>query len=142
MRDFTITKDYTATKAKAAAKADVISVLFAALVDIYGDENVAMVRTGNGDSKTNEIGAVIGQAEVDGTTVPICVTVNASAKDFVERKTKSKTFPAFDFAAAKETYDNYLEEKAAKDAEKGASKAAKIASDAKKRAEAENDVDF
>lgn len=142
MRDCIITKDYTTTKAKTDAKADVISVLFAALTDIYGDENVAMVRTGNGNSKTNEIGVVIGHAEVDGTTVPICATVNASAKDFVERKTKSKIFPAFDFAAAKETYDNYLEEKAAKDAEKEASKATKIAADAKKKAEAENDVDF
>lgn len=134
MKNIEITKDYTVTKAKADAKIDIMSVIFSAVTDIYGEDNVAMVRTG-GTSKTNEIGVVIGTASVDGEDVPVCVTINASAKDFVERKTKSKTFAAFDFAAAKEEYEDYIQEKADKDAEKAAAKQKKIAADKAKREE-------
>lgn len=134
MKNIEITKDYTVTKAKADAKTDIMSVIFSAVTDIYGEDNVAMVRTG-GTSKTNEIGVVIGTASVDGEDVPICVTINASAKDFIERKTKSKTFAAFDFAAAKEEYEDYIQEKADKDAEKAAAKQKKIAADKAKREE-------
>lgn len=134
MKNIEITKDYTVTKAKADAKTDIMSVIFSAVTDIYGEDNVAMVRTG-GTSKTNEIGVVIGTASVDGEDVPVCVTINASAKDFVERKTKSKTFAAFDFAAAKEEYEDYIQEKADKDAEKAAAKQKKIAADKAKREE-------
>lgn len=133
MKNFEITKDYTATKAKTDAKAEVISLLFSAMTDIFGEDNVAMVRTG-GASKTNEIGVVVGQAEVDGTTAPVVVTVTASAKDFTERVTKSKTFAPFDFASAKEAYDYYIASKEEKDAEKAAAKAAKIKADEEKRA--------
>ena len=134
MKNIEITKDYTVTKAKADAKTDIMSVIFSAVTDIYGEDNVAMVRTG-GTSKTNEIGVVIGTASVDGEDVPVCVTINASAKDFVERKTKSKTFAAFDFAAAKEEYEDYIQEKTDKDAEKAAAKQKKIAADKAKREE-------
>lgn len=134
MKNIEITKDYTVTKAKADAKTDIMSVIFSAVTDIYGEDNVAMVRTG-GTSKTNEIGVVIGTASVDGEDVPVCVTINASAKDFIERKTKSKTFAAFDFAAAKEEYEDYIQEKADKDAEKAAAKQKKIAADKAKREE-------
>lgn len=134
MKNIEITKDYTVTKAKADAKTDIMSVIFSAVTDIYGEDNVAMVRTG-GTSKTNEIGVVIGTASVDGEDVPVCVTINASAKDFVERKTKSKTFAAFDFTAAKEEYEDYIQEKADKDAEKAAAKQKKIAADKAKREE-------
>ncbi len=134
MKNIEITKDYTVTKAKADAKTDIMSVIFSAVTDIYGEDNVAMVRTG-GTSKTNEIGVVIGTASVDGEDVPVCVTINASAKDFVERKTKSKTFATFDFAAAKEEYEDYIQEKADKDAEKAAAKQKKIAADKAKREE-------
>lgn len=134
MKNIEITKDYTVTKAKADAKTDVMSVIFSAMTDIYGEDNVAMVRTG-GTSKTNEIGVVIGTASVDGEDVPVCVTINASAKDFTERKTKSRTFSAFDFAAAKEEYEDYVQEKADKDAEKAAAKQKKIEADKAKREE-------
>lgn len=142
MKNIEITKDYTVTKAKADAKTDVMSVIFSALTDIYGEDAVAMVRTG-GTSKTNEIGVVIGTASVEGVDAPVCVTINASAKDFVERKTKSRTFPAFDFAAAKEEYEDYIQEKADKDAEKAAAKQKKIAADKAKREEkAEDTAEF
>lgn len=142
MKNIEITKDYTVTKAKADAKTDVMSVIFSALTDIYGEDNVAMVRTG-GTSKTNEIGVVIGTASVEGVDAPVCVTINASAKDFVERKTKSRTFPAFDFATAKEEYENYIQEKADKDAEKAAAKQKKIAADkAKREKKAEDTAEF
>lgn len=141
MARFNVTKDYTANKIKTDVKAEAMDVIFAALVAQYGEDNVAWVRTGS-SSKTNEIAAVIGTAEVDGAEVPVCFTVNASAKDFVDRKTDKKTFQAFDFSAAKAEYEDYVTEKADKDAAKAKAKADKIARDTARRAKdkAESEV--
>lgn len=140
MANYNVTKDYTMSKIKTEVKASAMDVIFAALVAEYGAENVAWVRTGN-SSKTNEIAAIIGTADVDGQEVPVCFTVNASAKDFVDRKTDKKTFQAFDFVAAKEEFETYVVEKSDKEAAKAKAKADKIAKDeaarAKKKAEAE-----
>ena len=133
--DFTISKDYTMAKAKADVKAEAVRIIFDALVKEYGEENVAMVRTG-GASKTNEIAAIVGTADVKGEKVPVCITVNPSAKDFIDRKTDKKTFTAFDFYEAKAEYMTYTSEKAEKDAEKAAAKAKKIEKDTAAREKA------
>jgi hypothetical protein len=138
MAKFKITKDYTITKLKTDVKVEAMQTLFDALVGVYGEENVSWIRTG-GQSKTNEISVICGMAEVDGLEVPVCFTVNASAKDPVDRKTDKKTFEAFDFYKAKADYEAYVAEKAEKDAEKAAKKADKIAKDKKKR---EENVEF
>lgn len=129
-----ITKENTITKVKADKKAEVIEKITAFLAGEYGEDAVAMVRTGN-TSKTNEIAVIIDTAEVEGETNPIVVTINPTVKEFANRKTDKKTYTAFDFAAAKAEYETYVAEKATKDAEKAKAKAEKIAKDEAKRKE-------
>lgn len=127
MSKYVINKETTPTTVKNSVKAEVTDVIIAALKATYGEDNVFFVRTGNGESKKNELAVITGMADVDGTEVPVCATVNASAKDPVERVGVKKTFEAFDIYAAKEAYEAYLEEKAEKEAEKAAKKAKKAA---------------
>lgn len=134
MAKFEITKDYTVTKLKTDVKAEAMQTLFDALVSIYGEDNVSWIRTG-GQSKTNEIGVICGMAESDGEEIPVCFTVNASAKDPISRRTNKKTFEAFNFYEAKEAYVNYLAEKEEKAVLAAKAKADKIAKDEKRRAE-------
>lgn len=139
MAKFTITKDYTPAKAKTEIKAEAMQVIMDALIATYGEDSVSWVRIGNGDSKSNEIAVIAGTVEVEGQEVPACFTVNASAKDFVDRKTNKKTFEAFNFAKAKADYEAYVAEKAEKEADKAAKKEKRIAEDKKKR---EENVEF
>lgn len=129
-----ITKENTITKVKADKKTEVIEKITAFLAGEYGEDAVAMVRTGN-TSKTNEIAVIVDTAEVEGETNPIVVTINPTVKEFANRKTDKKTYTAFDFAAAKAEYETYVAEKATKDAEKAKAKAEKIAKDEAKRKE-------
>ena len=129
-----ITKENTITKVKADKKIEVIEKITAFLAGEYGEDAVAMVRTGN-TSKTNEIAVIVDTAEVEGETNPIVVTINPTVKEFANRKTDKKTYTAFDFAAAKAEYETYVAEKATKDAEKAKAKAEKIAKDEAKRKE-------
>lgn len=130
MMNFEITKDYTVSKMKNDVKATALEIIMEALSQHF--ENVSMVRTG-ASSKTNEIGVMAGEAVINGETVPVCFTVNASAKDPVERKTDKKTFSAFDFYKAKAEYEKYAENKAIQEAEAAEKKAKKIDEDKKKR---------
>lgn len=129
-----ITKENTITKVKADKKAEVIEKIIAFLASEYGEDAVAMVRTGN-TSKTNEIAVIVDTAEVEGETNPIVVTINPTVKEFANRKTDKKTYTAFDVTAAKAEYETYVAEKATKDAEKAKAKAEKIAKDEAKRKE-------
>ena len=131
-----ITKENTITKVKADKKTEVIEKITAFLAGEYGEDAVAMVRTGN-TSKTNEIAVIVDTAEVEGETNPIVVTINPTVKEFANRKTDKKTYTAFDFAAAKAEYETYVAEKATKDAEKAKAKTEKIAKDEAKRKEKE-----
>ena len=133
-----ITKENTITKVKADKKTEVIEKITAFLAGEYGEDAVAMVRTGN-TSKTNEIAVIVDTAEVEGETNPIVVTINPTVKEFANRKTDKKTYTAFDFAAAKAEYETYVAEKATKDAEKAKAKAEKIAKDEAKRKEKAED---
>ena len=129
-----ITKENTITKVKADKKTEVIEKITGFLAGEYGEDAVAMVRTGN-TSKTNEIAVIVDTAEVEGETNPIVVTINPTVKEFANRKTDKKTYTAFDFAAAKAEYETYVADKATKDAEKAKAKAEKIAKDEAKRKE-------
>ena len=129
-----ITKDNTITKVKADKKAEVTEKIMAYLAGEYGEDAVAIVRTGN-TSKTNEIAVIVDTAEVEGETNPIVVTINPTVKEFANRKTDKKTYTAFDFTAAKDEYETYVADKATKDAEKAKAKAEKIAKDEAKRKE-------
>jgi glycine cleavage system aminomethyltransferase T len=130
MADYVVTKDCTASKIKTEVKDDIVNKVFQLLSD-EGYE-VGMVRS-SGESPKNEIGVVVGTVENEGIDVPVCVTINISAKDFVERKTAKKVYPAYDFKENNQRYFNWLEEKSNKDAEKARMKEEKKAKDKAKR---------
>ena len=140
MMNFVETKDYTPTKIKAEAKNWTTETIITALAEILGAENVGMVRTGTSTSQKNEIGAVIGTVEVDGAEAPIAVTINVAAKPYTDAPaTAKRQYDAFDFAAARQAYDDYVADKEIKAAEKAQAKAAKIAKDEAKRKETTED---
>ena len=126
MADFKITKDMGITKINATAKAEVNTIVTNALVAAFGEDNVAMARTG-GSSAVNVLAVRVGiLTDADGYERDLCVTVDATVKSYKEKVTKKYTVEAFDFDAAKDRYDEYLTDKAAEQAEK-AEKAAKKA---------------
>lgn len=136
MMKFTESKDYSSTKIKAEAKNWTTETIIASLAEILGAENVGMIRTGTSSSQKNEIGAVIGTVEVNGAEVPVAVTINVAAKPYTDAPaTAKRQYDAFDFAAARKAYDDYVADKKDKDAEKAQAKAAKIAKDEAKRKE-------
>ena len=130
MMKFTESKDYSSTKIKAESKNWTTETIIAALAEILGAENVGMVRTGTSTSQKNEIGAVIGTVEVNGAEVPVAVTINVAAKPYTDAPaTAKRQYDAFDFAAARQAYNDYVADKKARDVEKVQAKAAKIAKD-------------
>lgn len=136
MMKFTESKDYSSTKIKAESKNWTTETIIATLAEILGAENVGMVRTGTSTSQKNEIGAVIGTVEVNGAEVPVAVTINVAAKPYTDAPaTAKRQYDAFDFAAARHAYNDYVADKKAKDVEKVQAKAAKIAKDEAKRKE-------
>lgn len=126
MMNFTESKDYTATKIKADAKAWTTEKVLAALVELLGAENVGMVRTGSTSSKKNEIGAVIGNVLTADGELPVAVTINISAKPYTDSPASAKRpYKAFDFIEARNEYEAYVDDKLAKEAERKAAKAVK-----------------
>ena len=109
---------------------------------MFGDENVAMVRTG-GSTQVNEIGVKIGTiTDIDGYEYDFCATINPTIKGFKEKVTKRYTVEAFDFETAKQSYTDDVATKAAEKEAKANTKAEKIAKDkaireAKKKANVE-----
>ena len=137
MMKFVESKDYSCTKIKTEAKNWTTETIIAALAEILGAENVGMIRTGTSTSQKNEIGAVIGTVEVNGAEVPVAVTINVAAKPYTDAPaTAKRPYDAFDFAAARKAYDDYVADKKAKDVEKVQAKADKIA-EAKRKETAE-----
>ena len=123
MKNIVITKDFGTGKANAQAKAELTELIMNALITEFGEENVAMVRTG-GTSQVNEIGVRIGTiADADGFTYDFCATINPTIKGFKERVTKRYTVEAFDFDSAKQAY---VEDVNAKEQEKEAKTKAKV----------------
>ena len=142
MKNIVITKDFGTGKANAQAKAELTEIIINALAQVFGEDNVAMVRTG-GSTQVNEIGVKIGTiTDIDGYEYDFCATINPTIKGFKEKVTKRYTVEAFDFETVKQSY---IDDVAAKTAEKEAkanTKAEKIAKDkaireAKKKANAE-----
>ena len=137
MADFKITKDMGITKINATAKAEVNTIVTNALIAAFGEDNVAMVRTG-GSSAVNVLAVRVGTlTDADGYEHDLCVTVDATVKSYKDKVTKKYTVEAFDFDAAKDRYDEYLTDKAAKAAEAAAKKAVAKAKGSKTKAEKE-----
>ena len=134
MMNVTITKDFGTGKANAQAKAVLTEIITKALVEVFGEENVAMVRTG-GTSQVNEIGVRMGTiADEDGFSYDFCATVNPTIKGFKERVTKRYTVEAFDFDSVRQAY---IDDTTAKEEEKEAKAEAKAKKTAKDKAERE-----
>lgn len=134
MMNVTITKDFGTGKANAQAKAMLTEIITKALVEAFGEENVAMVRTG-GTSQVNEIGVRMGTiTDADGFSYDFCATVNPTIKGFKERVTKRYTVEAFDFDSARQAY---IDDTTAKAEEKKAKAEAKAKKTAKDKAERE-----
>lgn len=135
MMNVTITKDFGTGKANAQAKANLTELIMNALIAEFGEENVAMVRTG-GTSQVNEIGVRIGTiTDADGFTYDFCATINPTIKGFKERVTKRYTVEAFDFETAKQAYIDDVTAKTQEKEAKAKAKAEKIERDKKAREE-------
>ena len=134
MMNVTITKDFGTGKANVQAKAVLTEIITKALVEAFGEENVAMVRTG-GTSQVNEIGVRMGTiTDADGFSYDFCATVNPTIKGFKERVTKRYTVEAFDFDSVRQAY---IDDTTAKEEEKEAKAGAKAKKTAKEKAERE-----
>lgn len=130
MMNYVETKEMTATKVKAEAKGWTTDTIISALAEILGAENVGMVRTGSGSSQKNEIGAVIGTVDVNGVEKEVVVTINVAAKPYSDSPaTAKRQYSAFNFASARQVYEDYLTDKETKAAEKAKVKAEKIEKD-------------
>ena len=133
MMNVTITKDFGTGKANAQAKAMLTEIITKALVEAFGEENVAMVRTG-GTSQVNEIGVRMGTiTDADGFSYDFCATVNPTIKGFKDRVTKRYTVEAFDFDSARQAYIDDTTAKAEEKKAKAEAKAKKIAKDKAER---------
>ena len=133
MMNVKITKDFGTGKANAQAKAMLTEIITKALVEAFGEENVAMVRTG-GTSQVNEIGVRMGTiTDADGFSYDFCATVNPTIKGFKERVTKRYTVEAFDFDSARQAYIDDTTAKAEEKKAKVEAKAKKIAKDKAER---------
>lgn len=130
MMKFTESKDYSSTKVKADAKTWTTEKVLEALIELLGAENVGMVRTGSTSSKKNEIGAVIGNVLTADGELPVAVTINISAKPYTDSPASAKRpYKAFDFVEARKEYEDYIEDKLTKEAEKKAARASKTKND-------------
>lgn len=135
MANYTITKDFGTGKANTQAKAELIQVITDALIAYYGEDNVAMVRTGT-STQTNEIGVRIGTlTDIDGFEYDFCATVNPTIKGYKEKITKRYTVAPFEFETAKQAYIDYVEDKERTAKENAEKKAKKIERDKAMRAE-------
>ena len=133
MMNVTITKDFGTGKANVQAKAVLTEIITKALVEAFGEENVAMVRTG-GTSQVNEIGVRMGTiTDADGFSYDFCATVNPTIKGFKERVTKRYTVEAFDFDSVRQAYIDDTAEKAEEKEAKAEAKAKKTAKDKTER---------
>ena len=133
MMNVTITKDVGTGKANAQAKAMLTEIITKALVEAFGEENVAMVRTGS-TSQINEIGVRMGTiTDTDGFSYDFCATVNPTIKGFKERVTKCYTVEAFDFDSVRQAYIDDTTAKVEEKEAKAEAKAKKIAKDKAER---------
>ena len=142
MKNIVITKDFGTGKANAQAKAELTEIIINALAQVFGEDHVAMVRTG-GSTQVNEIGVKIGTiTDIDGYEYDFCATINPTIKGFKEKVTKRYTVEAFDFETAKRSYIDDVAAKATEKEDKAIREAKKKAKDeaireAKKKANAE-----
>ena len=129
---YTVDKNTTATKIRLSAKAEYVEKLLEILRAEYGEENVAMVRTGN-TTKVNEIAVLADVVTENGTEKGLVFTVNPVVRPWNDVTNKRGTTPAFDFEKAKQAYEDYVSEKEQEKIDKKKKKAEKIQRDKEAR---------
>ena len=129
---YTVDKNTSATKIRLSAKAEYVEKLLEILGAEYGEENVAMVRTGN-TTKVNEIAVLADVVTENGTEKGLVFTVNPVVRPWNDVTNKRGTTPAFDFEKAKQAYENYVSEKEQEKIDKEKKKAEKIQRDKEER---------
>lgn len=139
---YTVDKNTTATKIRLSAKAEYVEKLLEILRAEYGEENVAMVRTGN-TTKVNEIAVLADVVTENGTEKGLVFTVNPVVRPWNDVTNKRGTTPAFDFEKAKQAYADYVSEKEQEKIDKEKKKAEKIQRDkeARERRKAEKEAE-
>ena len=129
---YTVDKNTTATKIRLSAKAEYVEKLLEILRGEYGEENVAMVRTGN-TTKVNEIAVLADTVVENGVEKQLVFTVNPVVRPWNDVSNKRGTTPAFDFEKAKQAYIDYVSEKEQEKIDKEKQKAEKIQRDKEER---------
>lgn len=133
----------TATAAKVAIREWVQSLVITALQDALGEDAAGLVRvesetTGKGE---NLVGAIVADIMEDGGVFDAPITIKVTCKEWVDRVGVKTVKPAWDFAGARERYEQWFAEDTAKKEAAAASKKAKAEADAaaraKRKAEAE-----
>ena len=139
---YTVDKNTTATKIRLSAKTEYVEKLLEILRAEYGEENVAMVRTGN-TTKVNEIAVLADVVTENGTEKGLVFTVNPVVRPWNNVSNKRGTTPAFDFEKAKQAYIDYVSEKEQEKIDKEKKKAEKIQRDkeARERRKAEKEAE-
>lgn len=139
---YNVDKNTSATKIRLSAKAEYVEKLLEILGTEYGEENVAMVRTGN-TTKVNEIAVLADVVTENGTEKGLVFTVNPVVRPWNDVTNKRGTTPAFDFEKAKQAYENYVSEKEQEKIDKEKKKAEKIQRDkeARERRKAEKEAE-
>ena len=143
MMNYTVSKDMSANAVKNAVKDSLVAEFVEFLTAKYGAENVATVRVGTASGSKNTLAVRVGTVNDDGV-FDLCATIDVTAKEWLDRyssKSGKLWRSGFDFATAKQAYDDYLADKAQKAADAAAKKEKKIAADAAARAKAKANAD-
>jgi hypothetical protein len=124
MADYRITTEQGIGKIATLAKQEVLDIIIKALTAEYGEEWVRMARVGTSSSMKNVLAVRVGElVDEDGFPHDLCTTVEITTKSHKAKTVKGKTTDPFDFVEATEEYEDYLTEKATKQAEAKAKKA-------------------
>lgn len=126
MADFTITKDFTYSKAEKAIKAMVVSDFMEFLEQKYGNARRIRVKSGSTNG-TNELAFIATTVEEDGETYDAKVTLNPTVKPWKTRPYGKGVRKAFDLEAVEKNYADWVAENERKAAESAERKAKNIA---------------
>lgn len=131
------------TTAKAQMRARATEVILAALAAEFGEDAAGMVRvesetTGKGE---NLAAAIVADISESGGVFDGCITVKVTVKEWCQRVGTKAVKEAWDYEGAREVYDKWVVDEAAKAETKATTKAAKAKADAEARAKRKAEAD-
>lgn len=139
MANYKVTKEYGFTKISADVKAGMYDTIIPALKAQYGEENVAWGRVGLNTSSPKNVLLIRAGVLTDeeGYEHDLISSLDGTVKSYKEKKTSKYTVPVVDFDEAVQAYQDYLTEKATKQAEAEAKKAERKTNGSKTKQEKE-----